>query len=159
MTAPGLRLEAATAASTEVLAALHQQTFTSEEQIWNAGSFRDLVAMPGARAWLAIEATDAGDLPVAFALVRFVADEGEIITIGVLPDRRRQGIARLLLAEIIREADSVKAALFLEVEENNVAALALYGESGFSEVGRRKNYYVRGNGEKADAIVLRRNAA
>ena len=44
--------------------------------------------------------------------------------------------------------------LFLEVADDNIPALVLYSRSGFKEVGRRKGYYQRANGAKADALVL-----
>ena len=42
--------------------------------------------------------------------------------------------------------------VFLEVGATNVAANALYAEQGFTQSGRRRNYY----GAGADALVLRR---
>jgi [ribosomal protein S18]-alanine N-acetyltransferase len=46
--------------------------------------------------------------------------------------------------------------LFLEVEEGNRPALALYARQGFSEVARRTAYYRKADGTTATAIVMRR---
>ena len=46
--------------------------------------------------------------------------------------------------------------IFLEVDETNKAALALYKSSGFNEVGRRPGYYQTGKGH-SDALIMRRN--
>jgi ribosomal-protein-alanine N-acetyltransferase len=50
------------------------------------------------------------------------------------------------------------AALFLEVEAGNDAALALYRGQGFHEAGVRRGYYAgaSGAGGARDALVLRR---
>jgi ribosomal-protein-alanine N-acetyltransferase len=45
--------------------------------------------------------------------------------------------------------------VFLEVDENNPAARALYAKLGFAEVGRRKGYYRDGEGGESAALVLR----
>jgi [ribosomal protein S18]-alanine N-acetyltransferase len=157
MTRTSLRVEPATIASKDLLAALHSEIFTSEEQVWNAGSFAELMAMPGMRAWLAIDTRDDEDLPVGLALSRFTRDEGEIITIGVVPTARRSGVAAALLGEITDHADRSDAGLFLEVAADNNAALQLYLVHGFTEVGRRKSYYKRQNSDRVDALVLKRN--
>ena len=43
---------------------------------------------------------------------------------------------------------------FLEVAEDNVAALDLYRAFGFIEHGRRRAYYKRENGIWADALLM-----
>jgi Acetyltransferases len=47
--------------------------------------------------------------------------------------------------------------LFLEVAEDNAAALGLYRSLGFVEVGRRPGYYDArsGGGKEKQALVLR----
>ena len=86
------------------------------------------------------------------ALLRVTADEAEILTIGVLPVMRRQGIARALLDESMAQARAVGVrTVFLEVGIRNRPARGLYEAAGFEEVGRRRRYYV--NGE--DALILR----
>ncbi|MGZ8155124.1 MAG: ribosomal protein S18-alanine N-acetyltransferase, partial [Burkholderiales bacterium] len=42
---------------------------------------------------------------------------------------------------------------FLEVRPSNTAARALYARSGFSEIGRRRDYYPAQEGRE-DAVVM-----
>ncbi|MBT3701603.1 MAG: ribosomal protein S18-alanine N-acetyltransferase [Alphaproteobacteria bacterium] len=160
MTGKGLIwIEPATIACADLLATLHPQIFVSDEQVWTSDSFKQLLAMPGTRAWLAITSRDGQEVPAGFALARFAADEAEIITIGVLPQCHRQGVGQLLLTQILDQTGEAGAEIFLEVAANNKAALKLYLKHGFAEAGRRKNYYKRGNGDRVDAMILRRPAS
>lgn len=80
-------------------------------------------------------------------------DEVQISNIAVHPERRRQGIAQLLLDEAIREGRARQAvSVSLEVRESNAPARAFYAKMGFSEVGRRPKYYQK---PKEDALILR----
>jgi tRNA threonylcarbamoyl adenosine modification protein YeaZ len=84
-----------------------------------------------------------------FVAYKTVLDETEIKTICVLPASRKQGIASQLLAQLIT-AQKGKT-IFLEVEESNLPAINLYKKHGFTEFGRRKDYYGAGK----DAILMR----
>lgn len=93
---------------------------------------------------------------LGFVLVRTVAGQAEILTIAVDPGRRGRGYGRQLLEEAMRRLyrDRVPE-IFLEVDESNPAALALYRRLGFQEVGRRKGYYADGKGGHSAALVMR----
>ena len=67
---------------------------------------------------------------------------GEILTLAVARSHRRQGLGWQLMDAVLREfMRSAPRALFLEVDETNVAAIALYRRLGFREVGKRPRYY------------------
>jgi ribosomal-protein-alanine N-acetyltransferase len=83
-----------------------------------------------------------------------VHDEIHILNVACAPARRRQGVARLLLAETeARARKTGSAMLTLEVRRSNLAARALYGGLGYERVGVRKKYYSE---EGEDAIVMTR---
>jgi len=98
-----------------------------------------------------------GETPLGFILVRAVAGEAEILTLAVAPAFRRQGAARALVEAVAVEASRRGArTLFLEVAEDNPAAIALYESTEFEAVGLRRGYYARKDARPADALVLRR---
>lgn len=137
------------AEAADILALLHEEAFAGEArgEIWNAQSFRELLAMPGALCLLAF----SGDQPVGLLLLRIAADEAEVITLGVKPRLRRLGVAAALMqAGLAQLAGRGVARCFLEVAEGNAAARALYAGLGFAAVGHRRGYYAAGG----DAVVM-----
>ena len=87
-------------------------------------------------------AVDPNDKVVGYAGLQVVLDEGYIANVAVFPEYRRQGIAGQLLQVFMNFAEANRLAfLTLEVRASNQAAIALYANRGFEEVGRRKNYY------------------
>ena len=83
-----------------------------------------------------------------------VMDETDMMNVAVHPDYRRKGIAEALvngLVEALKRKES--RCLTLEVRASNVPAIALYEKLGFSEIGRRKNYY---RNPREDALILRK---
>ena len=129
---------------------LHAEGFA---QGWSEAEFESLLA---SSACLCEGAFDGDRGPLAgFLLSRRALDEAEILTIAVAPRHRRRGIGRNLLRRQMRRlAESGVKRLFLEVAEDNIAALALYRSLGFREEGRRKGYYRREVGPAATALVL-----
>jgi len=113
-----------------------------------------LVASPGASQWSAAEimqlarggtrlwvAEESGEVIGAVA-ARTVADEVEILNLGVSPLWRRRGVGRALMVAALRQAANAGARqVFLEVRESNQGARVFYATLGFLETGRRPNYY------------------
>jgi ribosomal-protein-alanine N-acetyltransferase len=144
-------LRAAATEDAAFLARIHEQCF---EERWDEASFHHLLERPGAFALLAKDA--AGPDMQAFILIQVAADEAELLSIGTLPRARRSGLARALVSEAMAEAARRNAqAMFLEVADDNLAALALYRGAGFAASGRRRSYYSRAAGASADALILR----
>jgi ribosomal-protein-alanine N-acetyltransferase len=62
----------------------------------------------------------------------------------------------LLLTHLGHLAGRGVRTIFLEVEENNKPARALYGWAGFGIVGSRERYYGQASGERLNALLMRR---
>lgn len=132
------------------LADIHAKSFA---RAWNEADISRLIASKGAFALAARIEGNAQAGPVGFVIVRVAADEAEIITIATDPSARRQGTGLELMHAAIRELQAERIArLFLEVDENNAAALGLYKRLGFHKVGERKGYYA--NAGNATALVM-----
>lgn len=138
-------------ADADDLAALHAHAFRHG---WPSTEIEALIADPTVITVVARQGRTAFTRrPVGFVMVRAAADEAEILTVAVAPARRGRGIGRLMMDETIRRLYFMRiASLFLEVDEGNSPALALYRRLGFREVGRRANYYAGGT---ANALVMR----
>jgi len=96
----------------------------------------------------------SGKTMIGFILSRLAAGEAEILSIAIAPRQRGRGFARPLLDLHLRRLAGLGArTVFLEVDERNAAARALYRRAGFYDVGRRPGYYQTG----ASALVLRRD--
>lgn len=135
-------------------AELHSQAF---DRPWSGDEFASLLSTPGTFGFLARRVGAPGTPPVGVVLVRQAADEAEILTIAVSKRARGQGIGRMLMDHVLQRLHSDRtASLFLEVDEENAAALALYGRLRFAEVGRRPAYYTDANGHRTSALVLKR---
>ena len=121
---------------------------------WGATELESMISDPSTIGTAALDPVTAKLR--GFALSRLAADEAEILTIAVDPALRKAGVGRdLLRAHLAQVAAAGGARLFLEVDETNAAALALYARFGFVKVGERQGYYRRPNGKPAAALVMR----
>jgi [ribosomal protein S18]-alanine N-acetyltransferase len=134
---------------------LHREDFIRP---WTDGEFSDLIAQDTVFGFAAFETGKGKAGPVGFVLSRLAAGEAEILTIAVARSHRRQGLGRALMDAVLRRLHAERAeALFLEVDETNLPAIALYVGLGFHEVGKRPAYYQTAGQRKASALVMRRD--
>jgi [ribosomal protein S18]-alanine N-acetyltransferase len=129
------------------IAALHKASF---QRGWGDDEVYGLLIESNVVAHRAL----SGRTMIGFILSRMAAGEAEILSIAIAPRQRGRGLARPLLdLHLRRLAGRGARAVFLEVDEHNAPARALYRRAGFYDVGRRKSYYQSG----ASALVLRRD--
>jgi len=148
-------VEPAGPAHLALLTALHGRCFTPG---WSSATLASLLATPGTFGLIATALDNGAAQPVGFALARVAADQAELLSIGVVPDRQRRGVARRMIAACVERVGGAGArALFLEVGEANRAARTLYEGLGFRVVGRRHQYYRTPDGAAEDALVMRRD--
>jgi ribosomal-protein-alanine N-acetyltransferase len=134
----------------EEIAALHAKLFNPP---WDAAAVRSLLEHPAATSLIAVAGSPKAI--IGFVIGQLAADEAEILSIGVSPNWQRAGVAAGLLEGLARAARRGDAKrIFLEVAEDNEAALALYRKLGFVEIGRRKRYYERAGREPVDALTF-----
>jgi ribosomal-protein-alanine N-acetyltransferase len=145
---------ALTASDAGAVAALHAEGFARG---WPASDIAQMIldpaivgdgVAPSGRTWAPL---------CGFALSRIAADEAELLSIAVAAAARGRGLAGGLLGHHLARLGARGAGtLFLEVEEGNAPAIALYRRFGFAEVGRRASYYRKPDGTAAHALVMRR---
>ncbi len=88
---------------------------------------------------------------VGYVFCAFAAGEIHVNKIAVDPLYRRQGIAGVLMKEVLDFSARILAEeIFLEVRPSNLPARNFYTLLGFREVGRRSQYYADGE----DALVM-----
>ncbi len=136
------------------IASMHKMLF---DPAWDEEELRKMLVDPCASALIAkVRLRHIGPpAPAGFVIARIVADEAEILSIGVIQPFQRRGIGEFLIDGLLRAAKSAGArSLFLEVADDNVAAKQLYDATGFKQVGCRKDYYKRRDGTSADALTL-----
>ena len=78
--------------------------------------------------------------------VQWCLDEGNICNVVVDESARRRGIGKSLVDTLTQRAKERNVTvLFLEVNEHNAGAIALYEKFNFEKIAVRKNYYKSGN--------------
>lgn len=132
------------------IAALERECFS---QPWSEAALEEELYNPQA-SFIVAEDGEGGVL--GYAGLQVILDEGYINNIAVEPAARRHGVAGELLEVFCRFGQEHLAFLTLEVRASNAPAIALYHKYGFTEAGRRKNYYTQ---PKEDGIIMTREFA
>lgn len=142
-------LRRATLDDLDEVMALEQAIYPDDA--WSRETMAAELANPHGHYLVAVDETGA---IVAYAglLAPIGTGQGDIQTVTVAPEARRQGLARTMLLQLINEARRRGAEeLFLEVRHDNDGARALYTQLGFDEIGVRTGYYRGG----VDAVTMR----
>ncbi|HEY0167916.1 MAG TPA: ribosomal protein S18-alanine N-acetyltransferase [Jatrophihabitans sp.] len=151
---PDVRLRPMRSADLDVLMLFEQQMFGPEA--WSRQSYLEELADTELRYYIVAEKVDAqtgeGELLGTGGLMT-IGETAQILTVGVLPSARRNGVGRLLVRALLAEARRRRAEeVLLEVREDNQAARRLYAGEGFTVLGLRRGYYEQG---RVDAVTMR----
>ena len=95
-----------------------------------------------------------GEVVAGYVGSQSVMDEADMMNIAVSPTYRRMGVATKLMDAL--QTQLLKRGvgkLSLEVRKSNTAAISLYLQNGFHQVGLRPNYYRH---PKEDALILQK---
>lgn len=124
-------------------------------QAWQLSTFES--AFLAEDSLIAYETVLSKERLCGYLLVRVNADEAEIDDIAICRASRRLGIASMLLKKFIDKMKLIHVnRILLEVNRNNVNAIALYKSFGFTQIGIRKAYYKEAENTFSDAIVMSR---
>ena len=136
-------------ADLDALLPYEDELFGSES--WSRQSYAEELADTELRHYLVAERD--GQV-VGSAGLLSIGETAQILTVGVLPTARRQGIGEQLVQALVAEAARRRAVeILLEVRMDNAAARQLYAKLGFEVIGTRRGYYEQG---RVDAVVMRR---
>ena len=148
-------IDAADRSHTRRMAELHARSFTRP---WTDGELDDLIVQDTVYGFAARELRWGKAKVLGFVLVRAAAGEAEILTITVEPQWQGRGLGRKLMDAVLARAHGDRTeSVFLEVDENNDAAVRLYRKLGFFKVGGRPDYYRDSAGRRSSALVMRRD--
>lgn len=129
------------------VAALERVCFSDP---WSESSVAEELANP-LSLWLV--AMEDGQL-AGYVGSQSVMGESDMMNLAVDPAFRRRGVGQSLVRALIEALGKHgNRSLSLEVRASNAPARALYQNLGFSQVGRRPNYY---RNPKEDALILRK---
>jgi [ribosomal protein S18]-alanine N-acetyltransferase len=108
---------------------------------WPPDLFRDYAA--DGRCWFTV--AESGRVLAGYCIDSRRREGWEIESIAVRPRNRGQGVASLLLRDVIRRAQHSEARhLALMVRRDNAGAIALYRKFGFVRVATVGGYYEDG---------------
>lgn len=89
---------------------------------------------------------------LGYCNLRLLAGEGEVQRIAVLPEYRRLGLARKMMAAMVDYArENMAVSISLEVRESNLSARKLYETYGFTAEAVRRGYY---HNPSEDAVIM-----
>lgn len=94
---------------------------------------------------------------VGYAVLAQLPFDAELQAIGVAPWAQGKGVGGKLLGAVMRCAQSWQSErLLLEVRAGNERAIQLYRRYGFTEDGRRRQYYPAAQGAtgREDAVLM-----
>ncbi len=142
----------ATADDVPIMYALEQQSEGAAH--WAKREYHALFApdTPPRTALVAVSESGVTQL-YGFVIARRAVGDWEIENVVVAGENRRLGIGTKLMRDLLAQAHVGGAtSVLLEVRESNFAARRLYETLGFSQQGRRSNYYSE---PTEDALLLR----
>lgn len=129
--------------------AVEQIEQTCFSNAWSEKLLSDMLESEWDEAWVL---ADADDTVIGYANFRFLAGEGELMRIAVLPEYRGRGESRKLMDRLEMSAEEKEAPdLTLEVRAGNTPAVNLYKSYGFQAEAVRKNYY---HDPVEDALIM-----
>ena len=135
-----------------VLASYEKQLFPYSP--WNSAQFKEEFAGIPTTRYMSVAESKNTIVGYCGVFVPAPGVEADILTVAVLPEYRRQGIAKEFMRQIEQWSQERGAsAMMLEVEQSNESAIELYKSLGYMKISVRMDYY----GPGKDAFVMRKD--
>jgi ribosomal-protein-alanine N-acetyltransferase len=123
---------------------------------WNTAQFKEEFAGIPTTRFMSVAESENKIIGYCGVFLPAPGVEADILTVAVLPEYRRQGIAREFMRQIEEWSQERGAsAMMLEVEQSNESAIELYKSLGYMRISVRMDYY----GPGKDAFVMRKDFA
>lgn len=136
-----------------VMAACFQE---GASDYWSAADMVEILSLEHCYGYCARKSAKKPGEYSGFIVVRVIGEEAQILSLGVLPARRRTGTGRALVGAAMADPRADQASKwFLEVRAENKAAIGLYESLGFAVVGKRPDYYRDARSVRSDALTMR----
>jgi [ribosomal protein S18]-alanine N-acetyltransferase len=133
----------------ELLPQIHTIDRTCLGGLWSLEAYEREVCSPNSYL---VGLMSSDNVILGFGCLWSILEEAHITILAVRPEYQRQGLGSYLVWGLLKAAHDRKLEwATLEVRASNLAAIALYQKFGFTEIGRRRNYY-QVTGE--DALIL-----
>ena len=117
---------------------------------WSRSMFASELSKPSSLCLGAFD-PETGRLIGYLVISRYV-DAWHVMNVAVSPDRRREGIASLLINRLFDlTSGRSRRGYTLEVRVSNAGAIKLYEELGFRPRGVRRGYYTD---NREDALIM-----
>ena len=122
---------------------------------WSRSMFASELAKPSSLSLGAFETKQ--DALVGYLIISRYVDAWHVMNVAIAPERRRLGIARMLLDRLFEvTASDERRGYTLEVRVSNEGAIKLYEGLGFVARGVRRGYYTD---NREDALIMWRDPA
>ncbi len=116
---------------------------------WTRGNFTDALNSDSI-----CKVYEDGEQMLGYVVLMPAVDEMQLLNISIASEHQRKGLGCKLLGKVMEIARGMNMRrMLLEVRSSNAVALGLYCETGFSQIGLRRGYYLADNGRE-DAIVM-----
>lgn len=116
---------------------------------WTSGNFTDAL-----NSNYVCKVYQAEGEVLGYVVSMFAVDEVHLLNISIVAEYQRKGLGRRLLGATMEMARGCNMRrMLLEVRHSNAAALGLYRDVGFRQIGLRHGYYAVGS-KREDGIVM-----
>jgi ribosomal-protein-alanine N-acetyltransferase len=135
------------------LAAIEEIEHRSYPTPWSRSMFASELAKPSSICLGAFDEED--DTLLGYLIISRYVDAWHVMNVAVAPERRRSGIASMLLNRLFEQtAGDGRRGYTLEVRVSNAGAIRLYERLGFRSRGIRRGYYTD---NREDALIMWRD--